>query len=128
VLLAIVAATVALSFSMASGPVSQAHAEEFCGRVWLQSYGDYWGRDRCNSNTWIWPAYVVVQTYERAGCVDAMDPNFQLFTNWACTGPNDVKQILMDQGHRAGVGIIRNNNLSNPAFFSGNQTSWPSDH
>jgi hypothetical protein len=123
-LLTAIGATAALFFSMASGPVARAQAEEFCSLVTLQPLGDYWGRDRCASSEWIWPALVIVQTSDRAGCVNAMDPNYQLFTNWACAGQYTYKQLLFEQHTRAGVGIIRNNNLSYAGKFSGAQRSW----
>jgi len=53
-----------------------------------------------------------------------MDPNYQLFTNWACVGSNSTKLIQWAPHKRAGVGIIRNNNLSYAAKFSGHQDSW----
>jgi hypothetical protein len=125
-LLTAIGATAALYFSMASGPVTQAQAREtnFCTNVTLQPLGDYWGRDRCASSEWIWPRFVLVQTYERAGCVNAMDPNYQLFTNWACTGPNSTRLIQWAPHTRAGVGIIRNNNLSYAGKFNGSQDTW----
>jgi hypothetical protein len=121
-LIAVVAAA-AMSFAMASGPVSTADAAytgTFCTNVWLQPYGQ--SGDRC----WMGVGYANhyssfnIRTESRAGCVATAGYYGEQINSWVCASaygwalngvPNPTAGFYR--------GLIRNNNLSNPGSFSG---------
>lgn len=113
-----------------SGPVSSAPAADaFCTNVWLQPYGQ--NGDRCYESTaqgnWHL-ADVVVFTQERAGCVTYAGYYGELYGSWQCAGAHSSKLVYVPNDGGFYRGVIRNNNLSYAASFTGQSLCcWPSE-
>lgn len=122
-LLVALAAAAAISFAMASGPVSTADAaytNTFCVNAWLQPYGQ--SGDRC----WMGVGYAnhyssfSVTTQNRAGCVAVAGYYGEQISSWVCAGA--WGQVFTGPANPAAGfyrGLIRNNNLTYAAGFSG---------
>jgi len=123
VLAAVCAVTMAWFGSLAASSPPRANAEgyaaAFCGG-WLDPA--WTGNYRCDAPDNVSGynrTYVAVQALERAGCVDYADVWHNLITSWVCT-PKETQVIISvrkDGGWYRGV--IRNNNLTYRAQFSG---------
>jgi hypothetical protein len=101
-LLGALLACVALYFAVAA---SAASAEEFCERVTLQPYGH--SGDRCTAPQGHWNYYVVVQTYERAGCEDTENNGVLLTAGRALGATRPVARTTIPaSGHTGSLEII----------------------
>jgi hypothetical protein len=108
-----------------AGPLERASAEatggshNFCNSMWLQPFGH--DGDRCSAGheNWGHIMMVSVQTYERAGCVNYQGWYYEYYRSWACGPSNATTWIEVPQDGGSYMGIIRNNNLSYAAKFSG---------
>lgn len=101
---------------------SAAQAVQFCTRAYLQPYGH--NGDRCWGTGRTTLGAAAIYTYERAGCVDIANGSNELMFSWVCAAAGSYPEygaIIYDVWHE-GVfrkGVIRNNNLSYAAYFSG---------
>jgi hypothetical protein len=115
--------TFLMYLGLMSGPVPGASAGNFCTEVNLTPYGHY--GDRCYA--WEWEAelglaIVGVQTFERAGCVTYAAPNsYDLQDSWYCIAKNTAGWRGVRDDNQSHRGVIRNNNLTYSARFSGFQ-------
>lgn len=133
-LLAALAASVAMSFAIAAGPVSTANAvpNQFCENYWLSPYGQPgdscnalhsqggWSVGEPNGGTML---YVGVWATERAGCAAVIGYYGEQYGSWKCTSPGQTNLAYVPQTgwYR---GTIRNNNTQHSANFSGFGCCW----
>jgi hypothetical protein len=112
-----------VGFWLYLGPVSNAHAENFCSGVTLQPFGH--NGDRCTAPNGGWVYTVAIETFERAGC-EATENNGVLLDSWTCFGAHSTGQSLHASANWS-HGIIRNNNPNPGAtgVFSGDQNACP---
>jgi hypothetical protein len=99
---------------------SDAKATGFCVNANLAPYGQ--AGDKCFGPGEYKLAIVLVQTFERAGCVTYASPSNALEDSWFCIGNNATGQKYVRNDSQTHKGVIRNNNLSFWGKFSGNQT------
>lgn len=131
-LLAAIAAAAAMSFALATGPVSTANAaaNQFCENYWLSPYGT--PGDSCDglqsqggfttsSGGDIY--FFGVQTHERAGCVRVIGYYGEAHGPWNCTG-NNSNTVAYTPQYGWYRGSIRNNNTVNSGSFSGFGCCW----
>lgn len=104
------------------GPVSSAHAENFCERVWLDKYGQTY--DNCSAYPALHYNYsVVVRAFEHSACVSTTTNGWKsgLNMSWTCTpGPEAYAQAYANWSVLT-YGIIRNNTTNDTNHASGNQ-------
>jgi hypothetical protein len=117
VLLAALAATVAMVFGMAAGPVSSANAETFCGGVTLGPNG------QCHLPVAQAQDIFAISSYsaERANCVALLGYYGEQLDSWVCAkagaSPWYVTPLSKPFGfYRAAV---KNNSLSQSGKFNG---------
>jgi len=101
----------------------RASAVTFCGGVTLAPYGQ--GGDRCWGPSRESLNFAAVVTYQRAGCVNIASSSNVLLQSWVCgaagSAPQYAASVTYLQDPRGfHKGVIRNNNLSYSATFSGN--------
>jgi hypothetical protein len=115
-------ATMAMYFAVTA---SSALAEgPFCERAYLQPYGH--NGDRCWGPARAGMESASVITYERAGCVDIANGSNELMFSWVCGSAGSAPGFaasIYDFNH-VGIyrkGVIRNNNLSFAAYFTGHE-------
>jgi hypothetical protein len=109
---------------MAAATAPKASATGFCVNATLAPYGAY--GDRCYA--WEWEAHpklaiVGIATNERAGCATSAAGNsYDLKEPWFCAGNYAFVSRYVDKTTEPRRGVIRNNNLSFSARFSGSMT------
>lgn len=123
-LLAAVAATIALCFALASGPVAKSDAAviNFCSSVSLAPFGQAGDRCFAGHDHWGHIMYSTIQTFERAGCVNYAGWYYELYASWKCVGKNSTTYIYVPNDGGSYQGVIRNNNSSYSGKFSGSYT------
>jgi hypothetical protein len=116
-LLAMIASAIAMYFMT---PSTATASEPIC-HVNLAPYGQNgdrcWGPGRPLFN-------VYMQTYQRAGCVNAANSSNQLLGIWQCVGANSGYLINFQNDGIRRKGVIRNNNVSYVGYFAGSQTCY----
>lgn len=119
VMSAALAALVLLTFAWMTGPVSRASANgAFCSG-YLFPYGQ--AGDRCESGIGTaWHHWRIDNsTGERAGCVQALGYYGEAVSGWACAPPWSTASVYLPNDGGFYRGKIRNNNVSNGAYFNG---------
>ena len=126
---AIVSLTAALAIftAVAAGPAPKAAAEppygyyNFCTKVQLAPFGH--NGDQCFAGHELWGhiGEVLVWTHERAGCVNYAGWYYELYDSWKCVGTNSSVATFAPRNGGSYQGVIRNNNLTYSATFSGRQ-------
>lgn len=114
ILLAGLAASIAMFFAIAAGPVANARAgaEYFCYH-YAAPYGQ--AGDRCYSPNARWLTWVRSYGYNASACSNAWKDG--LVTSWACNVQGAWSNSYFD-GSRFMLGVVRNNNVN------GNNQIW----
>jgi hypothetical protein len=94
----------------------------FCEMRWLAPFGQ--SGDRCFAGDELWGRLLSVElkTYQRAGCVNYTGWYYEYYTGWVCTGNYSSTGINVPRDGGSYRGVIRNNNLTYSANFTG--TEW----
>jgi len=107
------------------GPIEQASASatpgnhNFCTPVWLQPLGQAGDRCAAGHDDWGHITSVVIETADRAGCVNYEGWYGELYRSWFCVSRNSSGAVSVPKDGGSYDGIIRNNNLSYGGSFRG---------